>query len=84
MRVDGNNNSEDCWRNKFAQCPLILLDGKEMSHVAMADDEKGVVEVEIWENGKLKVVDYENEVICTKLLTGKVEIVGRLLGQSAN
>lgn len=83
MRVEGNTSSVDCWRMRFAQCPLILLDGKEIKHVIMADDEKGVVEIEVWENGKLKI-DVENEVICTKILSGKVEIIGRLIGQPAN
>jgi len=83
MRVEGNRNSESYWGNSFAEAPLIRIDGKTVDHVVMADDCKGVVEVQIHENGKV-LVDQAAGLILTRFINGKVEIVGRRLGEAAN
>lgn len=83
MRVFASDDSLDNWRKHFAQFPLILCNGVTLTQVIMADDEKGIAEV-VCMDGNAPKIDELSGLMCTRFLQGKVEIVGRLIGQRAN
>lgn len=83
MRIFADPSSLDHWAKQFAHCPIITLDGKTLTQVIMADDQKSIVEIVSMEGDKPRV-DENSGMICTTFLRGKVEIIGRPIGQPAN
>jgi hypothetical protein len=71
MRISGSRIDPDYWRNHFAKCPKIFLDGVLVDgDVIEADEERGLVVVEVWENGFPKL--NKDGSFMRRTLTGKV------------
>lgn len=79
MKICGAYNHPDNWRNHFAACPTIRVNGRDVVHVTEADDVIGYVIFELVdENGTPKRDEFE-KCIATEWLWGNVEIIGERL-----
>lgn len=74
MRLTSDQNSSDYWRNHFASCPDILLDGVLLHHVVECDDANGWAIVEIWNDGK---PTRDGDGIARRIARGPIQIVNR-------
>ena len=76
MRISGDFKSPEFWGNSFRACPNILLDGQPIEHVVEADDENGMIIVQVYRDGQ-PVIDWDRQQFVHKPLYGRVEIVGQ-------
>jgi hypothetical protein len=80
MKVTGGMRWEGVashWRNQFAVCPVVKLDGKVINHVTEADDVAGYVIVECYGPNNKLLLDESRKNIKTERRNGRVEISGR-------
>lgn len=83
MRIDSSPRHPDYWGKSFRQCPAVILDGKWMRNVLMADDEQGLVEVVVV-NRAGQPLARSSGAVRRKVLRGLVQIVGAKIGDTVN
>ena len=72
MRVSGDHDSPCYWQLWLKSCPEVFLNGERVDHVVEADDDKGYVIVEVWEDGRPKI---EGDHFMRRRIDGEVRIV---------
>jgi len=82
MKIHGGRDHPNGWRNYFADCPVVRLNGNRVDHVVEADDVKGYVIVELRDARGRPVVDDAGKAIATRRRDGTVKIAGRRMRAS--
>jgi len=75
MRLDANTDREDPIKGPLCLNAMVMLNGKFIDKVIVADEEEGYVEVYQQDDSGNLILDRDNDCAFTEVIHGEVKII---------